>query len=358
MLTVNQLLDEAEVFMNAGRAGRAESGARLALREEPTNTRAMVLLANAISAFGDRREALRLYHDAVLIGTELYWPYKAIADDYRRRGQLAEAESAYRKWIAAAPHSASAHHMLGTTLGSDAPSRCSVAYVSELFNNFALRFDADLQRLGYRGPEAVATAIERWRHGDGRTLDVLDAGCGTGLCGAAVRRHCMKLTGVDLAAKMLSLARKRACYDELVESELDEFLASRRDSFDAIVSADVLIYFGDLSTTLELAHHALKPSGLLIFTVEALLTEGNDSYQLTPTGRYAHRDSYLKSALQQHGFKVKGFRSEPLRYEDGKAVVCHIVVARKPKTGSGVALLRPGRRFRFRIRRDAPRSLT
>ena len=329
MFTAEQILDETEDFIKSGHLQRAEFGARRVLREQPTNTRAMSLLANTILGYGDRQEALRLFTDAIFNGSTLSGPYMFVANDFLRIGKLQEVAGVYRKWVEADPESPSAKHMLATTMGTDAPTRCSTEYVCELFDAFAPTFDFVLQGLAYRAPEAVAAALERWRRNEGATLDVLDAGCGTGLCGAAVKQHCRRLVGVDLAAQMIRRARERGCYDDLVQSDLEAFLTTSVSAFDVILSSDVLIYFGDLRNFIVRAHHALKRSGLLIVTVEALISESSVPYILTPAGRYAHQSSYLRSVLLEHGFRIRSMQTEPLRYEHGKEVIGHIVVAQK-----------------------------
>ena len=69
--------------------------------------------------------------------------------------------------------------------------------------------------------EAVAAALG----GPKGTLDVLDAGCGTGWCGPHVRPYARRLTGVDLSPAMIERAEARRVYDELVVAELTEYLA-------------------------------------------------------------------------------------------------------------------------------------
>ena len=92
-------------------------------------------------------------------------------------------------------------------------------------------------------------------------LDVLDAGCGTGLCGPLLAPYARRLVGVDLSERMLDQARARDVYDELVKGELTEYLAASAGTFDAIVSADTLVYFGPLEAVAEAAERALRPGG-------------------------------------------------------------------------------------------------
>ena len=85
---------------------------------------------------------------------------------------------------------------------------------------------------------------------------MLDAGCGTGLCGPLVAPYARRLVGVDLSEGMLKQAAEKNVYDALVKAELTEYLGDHRDAFDLIVSADTLVYFGDLAGVLAAAARA------------------------------------------------------------------------------------------------------
>ena len=52
-------------------------------------------------------------------------------------------------------------------------------------------------------------------------LDVLDAGCGTGLCGALVAPFARRLLGVDLSEGMLAHAMEKSVYHELFKAKLN-----------------------------------------------------------------------------------------------------------------------------------------
>ena len=54
-----------------------------------------------------------------------------------------------------------------------------------------------------------------------KALDVLDAGCGTGLCGPLLAPYARRLVGVDLSARHARRRRsEKGVYDELVKGEL------------------------------------------------------------------------------------------------------------------------------------------
>ena len=210
------------------------------------------------------------------------------------------------------------------------PARASDAYLVRTFDDFADTFDSVLGRLEYRAPQRVCGALLAMLGEAGDQLRVLDAGCGTGLCGPLLRERAHRLTGVDLAPKMIEHARKRGCYDDLEVAELTQFLAAHPGSLDAVVSADTLCYFGDLAPVFEAMRDALESGGCFAFTVERADASGQGDWTLAPSGRYAHRVGYLKRALGEAGLKIESCVPTVLRLEAGEDVQGYIVTGRKP----------------------------
>jgi predicted TPR repeat methyltransferase len=159
-------------------------------------------------------------------------------------------------------------------------------------------------------------------------LDILDAGCGTGLCGPLLRPYARKLIGVDLSAKMLAKAAGRKTYDDLVKCELTEFLNRQTEAYEVIASADTLCYFGKLEPAFQAAAQSLKPGGILAFTLEDTGDEGPDS-RLNSHGRYAHTRSYVAGAIKAAGLDIHSAKSVLLRNEGKQPVTGHLVVAKK-----------------------------
>jgi len=240
---------------------------------------------------------------------------------YTTMGMKDEAIAVYERWLADEPGNPLAQFHLDACTGAHVPDRAPDEYVRRVFDSFARSFDAKLASLSYRAPEFVAGMLARLAGAPAKALDIVDAGCGTGLCGPLVAPHARRLDGVDLSEGMLAKARARGVYDELVAAELVAFLDARPARYDAVVSADTLCYFGALEAFAAAARAALRGAGLLVFTVEALSPgEGAPPFRLHEHGRYSHRLGYVEATLLGAGFELLGVESVVLRMEAGLPV--------------------------------------
>jgi predicted TPR repeat methyltransferase len=261
--------------------------------------------------------------------------YLQLVRHYHMKNRHEDKEALLREWLEHIPDDPNARHMLWAMTGEHTPSRASDEYVVETFDRFAESFDNVLRTIDYRAPQLVAELAGQVLADDaGPFEEVLDAGCGTGLCGPLLKPLCKRLTGVDLSRKMLDKALERECYDQLFEAELTEFIGSCDHFFDLIASADTLVYFGDLSPPAKASFEALKSGGYLIFTVEMQEERNALGYTLKPHGRYSHERDYVKDTLREAGFEIASIDVATLRFETGKAVAGFLVCARKPLSQS------------------------
>jgi predicted TPR repeat methyltransferase len=258
--------------------------------------------------------------------------YEALGILLYQSDRMDEAADVYRRWLTVDPDHPVARHMATATSGEPEPARADDHFVATLFDRAAASFDERLAALGYRAPQLVAELLVLHPGYQSARLDILDAGCGTGLCGALLRSSARRLTGVDLSEGMLAKARDRRIYDELVAVELTSYLAGQRQAFDVVISADTLCYFGDLDPVARAAARALKPAGLLVFTVEALDGEEQGPYRLQPHGRYGHADGYLRDVVETASLAVLALDRVVLRKERGADVHGWLVAARASAT--------------------------
>jgi predicted TPR repeat methyltransferase len=282
---------------------------------------------------GDFAQAAEHFRTAITHHPTFLRAYETLGRLLYRLGDFAKAAEIYGAWLVLDPDNPVARHMAAATSGTNAPPRAEDRYIANLFDRYAAAFDDNLMRLGYRAPELVAATLAQHLGPTAGSANILDAGCGTGLCAPLLRPLCSRLVGVDLSGKMIEQAQARGGYDELAVGELCAFMRSRPDQFDAIVSADTLVYFGGLEEACQAAHHALRVDGVFVFTVEALLDADVAPHRLMVHGRYAHRDSYVHAVLEEHGFSVLQLRRETLRMERLQEVIGHLVMARRCASG-------------------------
>ncbi len=316
-------VDDANVWNNLGSVlhrqqdlDNAESAYRNALALDGDHMPAINNLAALLEGRGQDEESSLLWCRAYILQSSADKSPKLLGIAYYRLGRIAEAAECYRKWLSVEPDNAHARHHLAACTGEDVPVRASDGFITALFNGMSESFDEKLTgKLSYRGPEIIAELLGGYAVANGE-LDILDGGCGTGLCAPVLAPYARHLTGVDLSVGMLTKAKERDLYDELVEAELSSYLLKREDAFDLIVMADTLIYFGDLRALFAATRQALRAGGAFAFTVEEAVETGQQTdYRLIPSGRYSHSSRYLDQMLDAAGFEILRIDAVTLRNE-------------------------------------------
>jgi predicted TPR repeat methyltransferase len=324
----NALNNLGTVLRAQARTAEAIATYRKAIELQPDHADAHLNLGHAYRRLEDLDAAIEHYMLALSLRQHHSDSYRNLADALATKGRIQDAIAVYEKWLGFEPEHPVALHLLAACSGRNAPPRAATSYVQTYFDDFADSFDLALEQLDYRAPGLVADALVRSLGSPRSDLHILDAGCGTGLCGPLLRPHAHHLVGVDLSGKMLERARSRQVYDDLVRADLVEFMSAGAARFDVIASADTLIYFGALQAAFDAARQALKPGGLLAFTLEADQgVEPDTGYRLNPHGRYSHTQEYVRRALQQTHLQLVSLKPETLRMELGEPVVGLVVVA-------------------------------
>jgi predicted TPR repeat methyltransferase len=318
------------MFIATGRQREARDAYRRATEVEPAMAQAWYNLGICLRNEGAYDLAIECLREALTRTPPFGGAYESLAMLLYELGRAQEAADVASLWLARDPSNAKAQHVAASMSGANAPARASDDYVREHFDAAAAGFDNNLRQLQYRAPELIAATLHRLA-GERVLPSVLDAGCGTGLCGPLIRAAATRLVGVDLSPKMIDLARARGIYDELQVGELVGYLRANSSSFDAVVSADTLVYFGALSDPLRAAYAALRDDGLLIFTLESLSDAANEEHRLQFHGRYAHTERCIRRALQDAGFQVESLTREVLRQERLEPVNGFVVAARRAR---------------------------
>lgn len=246
-----------------------------------------------------------------------------------RSGQKEKAVEFYQQWLQQEPHNPLITHHLTALTQPYTPEPASSAYIETTFDEFASTFDSKLALLNYQAPDLICGAIRGVYPDANATLDIADAGCGTGLCGPLVRPWARRLCGFDLSDGMLALARKRNVYSDLHKYELVNFLNLHPAEFDLLISADTLCYFGSLQSVMAASYRAVRAGGHVIYTVEAS-DDDTCPHRLDPSGRYAHSLVHVSTAATAAGLRLSCVNRVTLRTESGKPVTGWLVTLHRP----------------------------
>jgi predicted TPR repeat methyltransferase len=318
------------VLRATGKVAEAETTYRAAIRIDPRHADAYHNLGVLLNAQRRPREAALCFSKVITLRPKDPEARRLLALAHCTLGEVEQAVAIFEQWLEDDPDDPVARHLLAACSGRDVPARASDAFIETTFDSFAASFDSKLAKLLYRAPALVAEMLKQSGVAPAKSLDILDAGCGTGLCGPLVAPSARRLVGVDLSERMLDQARGRNVYDELVKGELTAYLTGCTATFDVILSADTLVYFGPLEVVLRASENALRPGGRLIFTVEEMVGGGDeDGYSLGTSGRYRHAREYVEGVLTAAGLLPEVAAAE-LRLEAGEPVAGLVVQGTKP----------------------------
>lgn len=315
---VEALVNLAGMLSAQGRYDEALEGLSAALAARPGALFALIGMGAVYGRLLKPAKACEYFRSAVNIAPESLEANTGLATSLQALGKTKEASGIYQKILAIDPANQQALHMLAAYGKQPLPAVASPEYVSSLFDSYANNFDDHLVKtLGYRIPEEVCSLIEKWgaENEDEEKPDILDLGCGTGLCGRLLVGKYRSLVGVDLSEAMLDIARSLNIYTDLKRQDVSVYLQDNPGMFDVVIAADVFVYIGDLNETFGHCARAMCDRGLFIFSTEDC--DMDDGYTLKVTGRYGHARSYIDRIAAAHGFDCLCRKDSIIRYEGG-----------------------------------------
>jgi len=318
----------ANACMELGELAEGERHYLAALALNPRHAEAHNNLGAALQLMQRAQEAQASYRRAIALKPGLSQPYLNLGRLLQQLGKAGEAEACYIEALAQGLEREVFQHLLDAAQGAST-AQAPPAYVRATFDGFAQQFDRHLiDALGYRIPEMLSSAVRALS--PPAQMDILDLGCGTGLCGDCLRDLARRLVGVDLAPKMLEVARGRGCYEQLVNAEIGQYLQSLVPaSFDLVLAADVLIYIGDVGQVFSEVTRVLRPGGWFAFSIEQP-SQACDSYRLEASGRYAQSLAYVRTLAREHGLSERSCGDVAIRKHGAQAMPGQLLVLAKP----------------------------
>ena len=145
--------------------------------------------------------------------------------------------------------------------------------VIDLYRDWACSYDQQLEKgLRYVAPAVIAQMLSAAE--PDHTVRVLDVGCGTGLVGVSLSKlGFVHLDGLDFSSQMLSEARKKGIYNELIQADLNESLDLTPSTYGAAISCGTFTRGHVGTTALGRIAPLLKSGAIFACTVHRAVWE-------------------------------------------------------------------------------------
>jgi ubiquinone/menaquinone biosynthesis C-methylase UbiE len=148
---------------------------------------------------------------------------------------------------------------------------------------------------------------------DVKDMSVLDLGCGTGDLARRIKAlGARQVTGIDISANMLEIARQDNPQGITFEERAIEDLKYKPQTFDLVVSSLALHYVADLGEVTWKIYEWLKPSGTFLFSIEhPVLTSSQGIHRGWVKDQVGNKlcwpvDSYSEEGIRESHWFVEG----------------------------------------------------
>jgi SAM-dependent methyltransferase len=151
--------------------------------------------------------------------------------------------------------------------------------------------------------------------GDVRNKKLLDAGCGYGYYSILLAKEGAAVTGIDISAKMIELAKnnadKASASCQFLVCDMQDLSMFTSSIFDIVISSIVVGYLDELEKAFSEVFRVLKPNGLFVFSENHPILKG--SWEKNNTGKRLHWniDNYFERST----------RTTEWSMQNGKAIV-------------------------------------
>ena len=135
-----------------------------------------------------------------------------------------------------------------------------------LYKTWASIYDDDFAKQNdYRSPIEIAKYYAQYSNDE--DTPILDIGAGTGLIGECLNLTSKEIDAIDISPEMLSIARSKNCYSEIIEADLTKRLLINDNHYGAIVSAGTFTHGHVGPNVLDELLRVASPGALFVFTV-------------------------------------------------------------------------------------------
>lgn len=234
---------------------------------------------------------------------------------YKHKGDGSRALQLFKNVLARQPDHADALYMVAS-LNPELlkpemrPQKVPLELVAEFFDAQAPFYDQMQAKRLYRLPGLLHQLLRPALGAELVQKDMLDVGCGTGLCGAQFREEFANIVGVDLSNAMLDQANLRIdqrgvkIYNRLVQQDARIFMHHpEAPKFDVVVAMSMLPYVGELKVFALGAFQVLREHGMLAISFDRY-TQPEGFGVMPKTGYFGHSQNYVLQVMQEAGFET------------------------------------------------------
>jgi predicted TPR repeat methyltransferase len=316
----------ATCYLKQGLFNKAKTHYLKAVELNPEDTQSLFNLGYLNMQQGNLDAAIQYYQRTVKLTPNSFAAQNNLAAAFLAKPHLGLALQHFREALRLQPNNQSIAYNIQALEQNQPLLTAPPDYVQSLFDAYADHYESHLlQALDYHVPDLLENALSKFTS-KSQSLDTLDLGCGTGLCGIKVKPYAKSLIGVDLSPNMLAVAAQKQIYNELITKDLSIFLGEKTKQFDLIIAADVLVYMGDFSMLFKLVYEALRPQGLFAFNTEIC---ENAPFKMNQSGRFSHSKTYIDVEAMKNNFRIAQYQTVITRQQNNEPVYGHIYVLQK-----------------------------
>ena len=325
-------MNKGLILMSQGRLDEALVCLESAVKAEPNSSTVHCAIGEAYMRMGDRHRAEQSLTHAFDINPQNVSTGMQLAAVLRYQNKMQEAAKIYRHVLRIDPDNVTARFFVDAMTGQDRnPRRIPAEVIRSTYDHVGrgAGFDVSLlQQMQYKGPELLYRAVHQAVEPGENSLDILELGCGTGLCGSLLRQLAAHMVGVDLSAEMIETARRKEIYDFTYIEDLHDVLDRSVNEFDLVAGMDVFCCFGDLSEIIGKCTSALRPGGLLGFSIEK--AEPGELWQFHHYGHFRHSLEYVRDIAASQCLVEESVTEAVLSIEMCEPRIGYVCLLRKP----------------------------
>ncbi len=283
-------------------------------------------LSLSLKAQGKKNDALNHLLNALQIETKSAEINFNLAEIYLSMNDINKSQKFLNETIKLDPNHEGAK-LKSEILNGNFKGKFPLKYLKHHFDNYSETFEKHLlSTLNYKVPLAFSKIMKSKYEKKYSLKNILDLGCGTGLCGIQIKNNFNKLVGVDISKQMLNKANQKSIYTQLICTDIINFLKYTKQKYEIIIAADVLIYLGDLNELFKFVHNVMLCNARFIFSIEETK---KGEYMINQNGRFSHTLSYITKISQKNNLMIETYQDLKIRKENNKWIYGKIFTVMK-----------------------------